>query len=173
MLKLEIWVLKIEMIVSYVQFRLKIVRFLKYVGEIGLRISWPYMYSVQQKEIGWSRPLAVSKNHKNRHNHRQVPENCPFVLTSPRSLQACQLAGIKVGFCHHFTHNHHRWRHHHRHRHHRHRHHHHLLLSMCNIFQSRCRPWLIVKAWHRIITIWAKAPTQAQPLQSSKYSTPM
>jgi len=25
----------------------------------------------------------------------EVPENCPFVLTSPRSLQACQLAGIK------------------------------------------------------------------------------
>ena len=30
----------------------------------GLRISWPHMYSVQQKEIGQSRPPAVSKNHK-------------------------------------------------------------------------------------------------------------
>ena len=42
------------------------------------------------------------------HNAKlQVPENCPFVLTSPRSLQACQLAGIKVRFCQHENHHHH------------------------------------------------------------------
>ena len=69
------------MIVSYVQFKLKIVRLLKYVGEIGLRISWPYMYSVQQKEIGWSRPLAVSKNHKNRCSYVQYSGTIQKILS--------------------------------------------------------------------------------------------
>ena len=26
-----------------------------------------------------------------------VPDDCPFVLTSPRSLQACEKLGIQVG----------------------------------------------------------------------------
>ena len=25
-----------------------------------------------------------------------VPDNCPFVLTSPRSLEACRRAGVQV-----------------------------------------------------------------------------
>lgn len=25
-----------------------------------------------------------------------VPEDCPFVLTSPRSLEACRLLGVRV-----------------------------------------------------------------------------
>ena len=53
------------------------------------------------------------------HNAKlQVPENCPFVLTSPRSLQACQLAGIKVRFCQHKDHHHHHHYHYHHHHHH-------------------------------------------------------
>ena len=26
----------------------------------------------------------------------QVPDDCPFVLTSPRSLEACKLVGVRV-----------------------------------------------------------------------------
>ena len=33
----------------------------------------------------------------------EVPENCPFVLTSPRSLEACRRAGVQVGCCHSIT----------------------------------------------------------------------
>ena len=29
-------------------------------------------------------------------NESEVPENCPFVLTSPRSLEACRRAGVQV-----------------------------------------------------------------------------
>lgn len=25
-----------------------------------------------------------------------VPDNCPYVLTSPRSLEACKIVGVKV-----------------------------------------------------------------------------
>ena len=26
----------------------------------------------------------------------EIPEDCPFVLTSPRSLEACKLVGVRV-----------------------------------------------------------------------------
>ena len=32
----------------------------------------------------------------NEDDNHQVPENCPFVLTSPRSLEACRRAGVQV-----------------------------------------------------------------------------
>ena len=32
----------------------------------------------------------------NKDENHQVPENCPFVLTSPRSLEACRRAGVQV-----------------------------------------------------------------------------
>ena len=35
-------------------------------------------------------------NKINKDVNHQVPENCPFVLTSPRSLEACRRAGVQV-----------------------------------------------------------------------------
>ena len=40
--------------------------------------------------------MMISINKINKDANHQVPENCPFVLTSPRSLEACRRAGVQV-----------------------------------------------------------------------------
>ena len=40
--------------------------------------------------------MMIICNKINKDANHQVPENCPFVLTSPRSLEACRRAGVQV-----------------------------------------------------------------------------
>ena len=56
---------------------------------------------MQQQHLSTDREgIAARRNFKltleNFEFSENVPEDCPFVLTSPRSLQACKLLGIKV-----------------------------------------------------------------------------